>query len=1099
MSRVPPTTRPRANGSGGYSNGYYNDGPTRQFDQTDNDASPRGKGDGGRQNQERRPGGYGGFTSADREDPSAQGPHVTRPTSLERTQAHRRSGDKSWGGDQSRSRSRPGAGRYADASQQIEEVLQYIQRDWDFMTDDKCIPVQISLKLLDSSSLGLASRYNQFRDTHQQLQNALKAIVNEHHQGFNSSIGTFHKIQTSLQSSQHRVRTLKESLVQAKTCLSTTKPELKDFATSSQNYDDMIQVLATIEQLQLVPEKLEARISEKRFLIAVEILQGALRMIRRSEMESIGALSDLRVYLSNQEHSLTDILIEELHSHLYLKSPYCEDRWKLYAHNQAKGDPSEGSNALIESRGRTLYHFLDKLDTSVVMTDDSSRNPEADTFYYIQLVVEALNRMNRLDIAIDTIEQRLPVELFKVVEKSNNEVAQRHPGTLRAYANRTRGKTSMATDADDARISLLNDLLWTLYARFEAIAEGHRVIYDVVAGVARRDDLPDTPALIRGFKELWKLYQSEIRSLLHDYLATDGDLTYRTSQGQPSSGSVFQKNQRDRKKRMFKLSDMDVKSTELAAERDDLEFILKSSVPGLVSDSKRASGISVNTSSAMHDGSATGHKLLVEPSVFNMGILLPPSLDFLTRLKEVVPSSSDIVMSTLTSFLDDFLVNVFYPQLDETLVDLCAQTFIELDAFQQDPQWALYSKKPIFKGTIKIFALITAFCKMLDNLPHDQAFSQLIITQMVTYYDKCYGWYKALVTRGQATRRTGRRLKASAAFAEGSDIQDVVSALFQADEQISQQLVEQEISLLMSKTSSTNDEANDNLLEESDLITDRKSIASLCLLHNSMKWLASKVGHLRHISDRATDSSRQESGKLKHTRRWTMVVSAEPRSDGVPVYLPLNQETAIAFDGVVRSYQKLAATALRCLHLEVRCRILHQLRLSIKTAYQLEQLLNDPDPDIISLNAELVAFDEELSNHLPSQQHLFIANGLGQLMDQAILMNSSRIQVMNENGCGRMQLNILVLQQNLRNIEPKALLARSAAFFEFFSSGPDAIIARAKDMRGNGLEFSYDELKVLVELCYSDAMSSARREVAMQAKRSMDDHLLQLSEHLWQS
>ena len=149
--------------------------------------------------------------------------------------------------------------------------------------------------------------------------------------------------------------------------------------------------------------------------------------------------------------------------------------------------------------------------------------------------------------------------------------------------------------------------------------------------------------------------------------------------------------------RMFKLSDMDVKSTELAAERDDLEFILKSSVPGLVSDSKRASDISENTSSAMHDGSATGHKLLVEPSVFNMGILLPPSLDFLTRLKEVVPSGSDIVMSTLTSFLDDFLVNVFHPQLDETLVDLCAQTFIELDAFQQDPQWVLHSKKPIFK------------------------------------------------------------------------------------------------------------------------------------------------------------------------------------------------------------------------------------------------------------------------------------------------------------------------------------------------------------------------------------------------------------------
>lgn len=51
-----------------------------------------------------------------------------------------------------------------------------------------------------------------------------------------------------------------------------------------------------------MPEKLEARISEKRFITAVEILQDALRMIRRSEMEGIGALSDLRIYLSNQEH-----------------------------------------------------------------------------------------------------------------------------------------------------------------------------------------------------------------------------------------------------------------------------------------------------------------------------------------------------------------------------------------------------------------------------------------------------------------------------------------------------------------------------------------------------------------------------------------------------------------------------------------------------------------------------------------------------------------------------------------------------------------------------------------------------------------------------
>lgn len=55
------------------------------------------------------------------------------------------------------------------------------------------------------------------------------------------------------------------------------------------------------EQLQVVPEQLDAQISSKRFLSAVNILQDALRLIRRSDLEDIGALGDLRIYFGNQE------------------------------------------------------------------------------------------------------------------------------------------------------------------------------------------------------------------------------------------------------------------------------------------------------------------------------------------------------------------------------------------------------------------------------------------------------------------------------------------------------------------------------------------------------------------------------------------------------------------------------------------------------------------------------------------------------------------------------------------------------------------------------------------------------------------------------
>lgn len=143
------------------------------------------------------------------------------------------------------------------------------------------------------------------------------------------------------------------------------------------------------------------------------------------------------------------------------------------------------------------------------------------------------------------------------------------------------------------------------------------------------------------------------------------------------------------------MSNVDKKSSDLKTEREELDEILRSSVPGLVTKSSQRSA--EDASQSKQGNSGTGHKLLIEPSVFNMGLLLPPALSFIQRLKDIVPKESDIVMSTLTSFLDDFLINVFQPQLDEAVTELCALTFIAPDAFSEDPNWAAVSPKPIFK------------------------------------------------------------------------------------------------------------------------------------------------------------------------------------------------------------------------------------------------------------------------------------------------------------------------------------------------------------------------------------------------------------------
>ena len=206
------------------------------------------------------------------------------------------------------------------------------------------------------------------------------------------------------------------------------------------------------------------------------------------------------------------------------------------------------------------------------------------------------------------------------------------------------------------------------------------------------------------------------------------------------------------------------------------------------------------------------------------------------------------------------------------------------------------------------------------------------------------------------------------------------------------------------------------------------------------------------------------------------------------------------------SYQELAGTVLLTLHMEVRCQIVHSLAIALspETApYLLEQVVNDPDPKILSLNADLVSYDETVVRFLREKEISFVRTGLGLLIDTFLVMNAGMVGTMNSFGCGRMQLNILVLQQNLKNIEADVNLDRAARFFDLFAEGPDAVVKQAKEGKENGDGgkelFNYDELKTLVELCYSEQVSSPERGISTVAKRGMGEHLLQLSEHMWQS
>jgi exocyst complex component 4 len=785
------------------------------------------------------------------------------------------------------------------AEREITRVLELIKQEWPAMCETDCIPVQLALQLLDNSSVGRAHEYRNFQRTHRYLQESLKKIVHEYHQGFNSSIGTFHKIQGSIQTSQKKVRALRESLATAKVALCATDPELKKLYATSRMYEGVLQTLDELDDLRTVPDQLEARISEKRFLTAVEVLQNALRKLTKPELEGIGALSELRTYLANQETALMDILVEELHEHLYLKSPYCQERWQHLARCQGAH-----SDAFKDAPAVAPFHAIfDAIEWDRPVAEDPHKNPEADTFSYIMLLVESLNKLGRLETAVDTLKQRLPVELFSVVNETIDDVDQKHPSSLRGSSGGSHGLHIYGQRETRMRADVIYDLLWTLYGKFEAIAEGHRVFHEAIKALIRREGAGNNIALLGSFKELWNLYQNEIRSLLHNYVTTDADvLQYRS----PSRVGLGLGGARDAREHLFKFSEVDAKSPEMAAEYEALDGIIRSAVPGLTSapsrkDGKKAGVVVPRTdpagsrkSTGLGYGSSQGsgtYKSLVEPSVFNMSLLLPPTLVFLQRLKSIVPPGSDLATSTLTTFLDNFLVNVFQPQLDETLGKLSDVVFGEADAFLQDSDWARVAKRPVFKGATAFFTIVTAFCRMLGTIPHDQALSSLIITQMMRYYDRCFTWYKSLVTKTQA-QGTGEAppaqpsLRASAVLAQDAgEIREVMEQLWDSDAPVPDQaLLEKEADLFLAY-------AKGKTLDESDIIQDRDTIASLCLLYTSMRWLSVKISGLRHITQNETDSSRANMPRPER-RRWTLLNDPnKATTEEGPVYLPMTQET----------------------------------------------------------------------------------------------------------------------------------------------------------------------------------------------------------------
>jgi len=224
--------------------------------------------------------------------------------------------------------------RDEDAFKYINAVLRKTKAEWPLFGEDEFNHVAMALSLLDSSSLGAS--YEEFNGMKATLEEALQGTVDDHYESFATAITNHNSVLSSLSAAQSGVQAAAKRLRDSREALGVRRADLVQMWQRAQSVKEAIHLLDILDSLRAVPEHLENLITEKRFLQAVNLLIRALKTIEKPEIEEIGAASDLRAYLKGQETAILDILIEELHNHLYLRNSACEARWRAYTPGQEK-------------------------------------------------------------------------------------------------------------------------------------------------------------------------------------------------------------------------------------------------------------------------------------------------------------------------------------------------------------------------------------------------------------------------------------------------------------------------------------------------------------------------------------------------------------------------------------------------------------------------------------------------------------------------------------------------------------------------------------------------------------------------------------------
>ncbi|KAI9334954.1 Sec8 exocyst complex component-specific domain-containing protein [Obelidium mucronatum] len=958
---------------------------------------------------------------------------------------------------------------------EVTSVMDAVRVNWDFMSNTQFNPVPHALSLLDSSH-GLDIK--KFYLMHEKLEQTMDVIVNDYHQAFNDSIQTFSAVVENISDSQKRVSDMKSELDWCKELLQSRKFDVFPLWVKSIQYKEMMHILDTIEALQKVPDRIESLITGRFFFMAVTTLMSSLSVLNSPEFQDIGALSNIRVHLVEVAETLHETLIDELNNHLYLKSPHSLDRIGVLLQDLESRDNLKTTTPFDSSA-----NLMDLEDHKLL--EDLDANPEQDSFHYMKVLVECLDIIERLPDAVEILQDRLSVEFYYTVERTIQETDQQKP---RNDAPKRQSSTSNAQDLiglsdrlEDAYI--LRDLLCNLFEKLETIIVGHGFVLKMI-----NQKLENRGIAIEVYSihEVWSVVQNEVKSLLYDYLTrtsrtsdfesaivTMNDILKekRSFRGMPSRGGDSKKSESTK---LFKLST--APNAALTAEYMKLKGAKEiQNISAITLNDEAISTATTGIVDKYANVVSTGHRLLISPDPYNVLIAFKPTMSFVRKIEDMVSRKKT---GKFTIFLDDFILSVFLPSMEERVLEYFHEFVNGSESFVTDQNQDV-APMPLVKSVVALTVLIQAMCRTLFVMPvHQIEFIKMIEMIVVKFYEKILARYRSLM----AGEQLHEDYQGVGIISAGWACEDEVVQLLLKNTYFLPGIPNAAINKVLAE-SETYAEMNfkkERSFDRRELIFDSRKLQAVAHMHYSIDWFIAQIGHLR-----VTEKSIRRIPPLLKPRSSKVMDSNTSINDGsastesLPpliveteddVQLPLNAEMTNRFDAILNYYQELSETYLFALHVEIRCHAMYYLDLAMREGcYYLENEPYEPDSYINSLNQDLIMIQETVAAALPLRKIRFLYDGLSYLIMHVLSVNLKYVKRINKFGVSKLLRNVESLQQSLTNIAAvhEKGLDRVRKYFELLNISGHEMLQYMETHPG---EFTFDEYKVVLDLIFQDVL-----------------------------